>query len=568
VQALRSTKSALHRSSRPLVLGIFALTISCAVPTAEAEPWIALATMDSDVWAHARALEGTAPASCARIRVVCTNESGVCSAGPIVRSGEAFHTTVDLAQGDNELVASCELRAGRSVASEPVTWRVPRELVDAMPERRPLHALPAWSERAVVYGAVPELFAAEGGLRAIEARLDVLRSIGIDTLWLSPIHPSPEGDYGYAVLDPFAVREQLGGESALRALVEAAHARRMRVLLDLVPNHLSEEHPYFAHARENGRRSPYWAYFERDADGAPTHYFDWDGLPNLDYGNAEVRGLVRSLFVHWARELDVDGFRIDAAWGVQRRAPDFFAALEGELHAIDPELLLIAEASAREPGWGAAGFAAYDWTDEVGQWAWRDAFGEDGTVDVGALRAALAGASAQTLRFLDNNDTGDRFRTRHGASAYGAASALLFALPGIPAVFTGDEVAATYAPYEQTEPLDLTGPIEATLARRIAVRRAHGALTKGALTLVETDPSVLGFVRRADDGGAPILVLVELGGQPLRARVHLAPLDRASFAGSGARDLLGERDVALRAREDALEIDLAPYEALLLEGTP
>src|SRR5262249_33836422 len=151
-------------------------------------------------------------------------------------------------------------------------------------------------------------------------------------------------------------------------------------------------------------------------------------------------------FAYWVREADVDGLRLDAAWGVHQRSPDFLAELSRALYAINPDLLLIAEASARDASLERSGFAAaYDWTEEPGHWAWGEAL-EGGPTSVPALRAALRGPAMRALRFLDNNDTGPRFRTRHGADEYSAARAMLLALPGVPAFFTGDEVGAEYSP--------------------------------------------------------------------------------------------------------------------------
>src|SRR5439155_26068164 len=113
-----------------------------------------------------------------------------------------------------------------------------------------------------------------GDLPGVVARLDYLndgseRSLGVDAIWLSPIHPSGGVDFGYDVVDYGGVDAQLGGEPALRELVDGCHARGMRVILDFVPNHSSDAHPWFVEARSS-RRSPrrdWYLWSDAAADG-------------------------------------------------------------------------------------------------------------------------------------------------------------------------------------------------------------------------------------------------------------------------------------------------------------
>ncbi|HJS20272.1 MAG TPA: alpha-amylase family glycosyl hydrolase, partial [Anaerolineales bacterium] len=177
---------------------------------------------------------------------------------------------------------------------------------------------PAWTEQAIVYGVIPFLFGSPA-FDATTERLDDLADLGINTLWLGPINQHPADDYGYAVEDYFALDPAYGTEEDFRELVEAAHARDMRVIMDFVPNHTANTHPYFRDAQQNGQDSPYWDFYDRDEQGNYTHYFEWDHLPNLNYDNPEVRQMMVEAFSYWVREFDVDGFRVDVVWGVAER---------------------------------------------------------------------------------------------------------------------------------------------------------------------------------------------------------------------------------------------------------
>src|SRR5205085_1544352 len=117
------------------------------------------------------------------------------------------------------------------------------------------HDHPAWIDRAVVYGVIPGLFG-NRGLADVTTRLDQLSDLGVTTLWLAPITDSPPGDFGYAVTAYFRLRPDLGGGEELRALIRAAHARGMRVIIDFVANHLSDQHAYFTDTIAWARYSP------------------------------------------------------------------------------------------------------------------------------------------------------------------------------------------------------------------------------------------------------------------------------------------------------------------------
>ena len=177
------------------------------------------------------------------------------------------------------------------------------------------------------------------------------------------------------------------------------------------PEPLRHEHPYFQHALQHGKASPYYDFYDRDDQGNYTYYFNWTHLPNLNYDNPQVRRWMAEALSYWIREFDVDGYRVDAIWGVKQRRPDFWPEMRAELQRIKPDILLIAEASARDPYYVQQGFdAAYDWTDELGHWAWENVF-EEPTGIAQRLHAALTndgkgyGPDSLIFRFLNNNDT-------------------------------------------------------------------------------------------------------------------------------------------------------------------
>lgn len=428
---------------------------------------------------------------------------------------------------------------------------------------------PEWHRSAVVYGVVPPRFGDEP-LEAVAARLDDLRDLGVDALWLAPVQPTDDpGHVSYAVTDYFGLRPDFGTPEDLRTLVREAHARGIRVLLDFVPNHTSAAHPHHRDAEARGRASPYHAWYDRDARGRATHYFDWAHLKNLDYRNRAVREMMKDAFAYWVREFDVDGFRVDAAWGIRRRAPGFWAELDRHLADVKPGVFLLAEASARDGFYVRNGFeAAYDWTGELGRWAWEEAFRDPSRIGP-ALDAALAPGPTpmhRVARFLNNNDTGSRFVTRHGAGATRVAAVLQHALPGIALLYTGDEVGAEFQPYEDGPPISWADPhgLRPLYRRLAALREELPALRRGGLRRVRVrdHPSAYAFLRDAG-GSERALVVLNFGGA---ARVRLELPDAGPLP---TWDALGERAGAVRrvGPRDA-EVDMGAQEALVLVPAP
>jgi alpha-glucosidase len=193
----------------------------------------------------------------------------------------------------------------------------------------------AWWKEAVFYQVYPRSFAdgnadGIGDLPGIIGRLDHLADLGVDAIWLSPHYPSPQVDLGYDVTDYVGVDPLYGTLDDFRRLLDAAHARGIRVVIDLVLNHTSIDHPWFRESRasrDSARRDWYvwqeappnnWmSYFggsawEPDSTTGDCYYhFFLPQQPDLNYRNPEVRHAIRDVMRFWL-DLGVDGFRLDA----------------------------------------------------------------------------------------------------------------------------------------------------------------------------------------------------------------------------------------------------------------
>jgi cyclomaltodextrinase len=487
------------------------------------------------------------------------------SAGPLVglpADGKRVDLRRPAADGEYYVTLRVTDTLGR-VDESTATFRVMNGTPEAVNLERDQTA---WIDAAVIYGIAPLRFGPHG-LSDVTARLDELSALGVTTLWLAPITAAPPGDFGYAVTDHFQVRPSVGGEAELRVLINAAHARGLRVIVDLVPNHLSEEHSYYIDVMSRARASPYFSFFARSADGTATHYFDWRNLKNLNYENQEVERLIIEASVYWVREFDIDGFRVDAAWGPTERAPQFWPRWRAELKRIKPDLLLLAEASARDPYYFYNGFdAAYDWTEKLGEWAWKAAFENE---SVRQLRAAIGdrGPGAPLVfRFLNNNDTGPRFSTRYGIARTRIAVAMLLTLPGLPGLYTGEEVGASFEPYREEAPIAWDDPdqLRGWYTRLLELRRRHPTLRSRELRLLDLDPAdqVLAYVRPAKAPDRTIMVLLNYGAT--QAEVTIPENMMRSLSPNGKLiDLLHGKPLSLSYNS---RVTLRSYGVRVLQG--
>jgi glycosidase len=226
-----------------------------------------------------------------------------------------------------------------------------------------------WWQTGVIYQIYPRSFQDTNGdgigdLKGIERRLDYLASLGIDAIWISPIYPSPMADFGYDVADYCGVDSRFGALADFDDLLAQTHARGLKVLLDFVPNHTSDRHPWFVESRSSRDHPKRDWYIWRDAapDGGPPNNWisdfggsawEWDEATrqyyyhaflkeqaDLNWRNPAVQAAMYDVMRFWF-DRGVDGFRIDVLWHMVKAAdfPDnppnpAFQPGMGEMHRV------------------------------------------------------------------------------------------------------------------------------------------------------------------------------------------------------------------------------------------
>ena len=303
----------------------------------------------------------------------------------------------------------------------------------------PMNQHPEWSYGAVLYEMNVRQLTPEGTLRAAAARLEFLRDLGVDAVWLMPIYPIGEknrkgtlGSY-YSIRDYCAVNPELGTMDDFDDFVAEAHRLGMKVLMDWVANHTSRDARWIA-----GKPA---SWYERDASGEPAVPWDWTDTAKLDYANRDVWEAQAAAMEFWIARHAVDGFRCDMAMLVPIGFWQYAAA---RLRRVKPDLFLLAEAEQRNLFDDGVFDACYGWEmhhllNDVAQQRVR----------VTALRDWLRAdrgrypRSAMRLAFTSNHDenswNGSEF-ARMGA-ARGIMAAFTFVVPGgLPLIYTGQEV--------------------------------------------------------------------------------------------------------------------------------
>src|ERR1700681_1051961 len=204
------------------------------------------------------------------------------------------------------------------------------------------HAAISWWQKGILYQVYPRSFQDSNGdgigdLPGITRRLLYLRDLGVDAIWLSPIFPSPMADFGYDISNYLDVDPIFGTLDDFDTLVAAAHAAGLKIILDLVPNHTSDRHPWFLESRRS-REDPkrdWYVWREPAADGGPPNNWmsefggsawEYDAAtkqyyyhaflaqqPDLNWRNPAVRQAIYDVMRFWLRK-GVDGFRVDVLW--------------------------------------------------------------------------------------------------------------------------------------------------------------------------------------------------------------------------------------------------------------
>ncbi|MBN2806242.1 MAG: alpha-glucosidase C-terminal domain-containing protein [Prolixibacteraceae bacterium] len=373
----------------------------------------------------------------------------------------------------------------------------------------PLQKLPETSD-VVMYEVNLRAFSNEGTLDGVSKRLDSIKALGANVVWLMPIHPiGEEKGVGspYCIRDYKAVNPEFGKLTDLRELVDKAHTLGLAVILDWVGNHTAWDHPWINNI----------GWYTTDASGNIVEANGWTDVADLNFNNHDMRAAMTDAMQYWLDSANVDGFRCDYADGVP---VDFWTnALTSLRGSVDRQLLFFAEGTRKENF--SAGFDL--------NFGWSVYGSIKGIIAENKAASGLFSAHERDyqsvptgkhmLHFITNHDdnawdnTPDKlFLSQRGAMAAFVSSTFV---GGVPLLYNGQEIGYPYKlSFFTKTPINwsLNPGITTEYKKLLQIRHESEAIRKGTLKQF-TSTDVVAFQRIAGD--ETVLVLVNVRNRQL-----------------------------------------------------
>ncbi len=421
---------------------------------------------------------------------------------------------------------------------------------------------PDWVKGAVIYEIFLRNFTPEGTFKAAQAKLADLKALGVNTIWLMPIHPigkeKRKGSLGspYSVKDYFEINPEHGTKADFKNFVNAAHELGLKVIMDFVGNHTAWDCPLVKAHPE---------YYMKDKKGniVPPNP-EWFDVAQLDYKNPDVRTYFANVLKTWLKDYDVDGFRCAVAEAIPS---DFWQTTIAELRQQKPDLLMLAESTL--PEHHTVGFdLTYSWN--VYDVVLEIVSGKKSAQHLDEILTTEEKVFAKgslRLRFNSNHDRvlehGAPIEAFAGLDGAKATAALMFTLGGygtirsVPLFYNGDEVG-----YNKRTSLFEKDPIvwttehaqafETFYRNLIWLRTTQRAIVDGTMEKIKSsnDEAVYAFTRTCDDN--KVLIAINLRNIVFNGYLRLEP-NRTLY------DFF-ESDRQFATKDGNLKLTLNPFE--------
>jgi cyclomaltodextrinase len=350
---------------------------------------------------------------------------------------------------------------------------------------------PRWAQEARVYFLFPKAFTSAGTLNAAKLRLQYIKDLGFNVIWLMPVmknaYPIDNGvGPGYNIVDFYNIAPEYGTNQDMKDFISNAHDLGIKVILDVTPNHTSRFHPWSLDAHTYKQNSFYWNWYEHNkitentnglGDCLDSDNFNYycgfsDQLLNYNWLDDDARAEMINVYKYWIKEFGVDGYRFDVYWGPHRRYGERYMgqSVRKALKHIKPDILLLAEDDGTGSGTETI-YADYAFIDVRG--------GVDASYDFKLYRNAIVnfgfsptaitnlhneiynsgfypGENSLYMRFMESQDEDRIFYTDPNPSSYYNSdpttafrktipmASVIFTAPGFPMLWNGQEVGWGY----------------------------------------------------------------------------------------------------------------------------
>ena len=416
---------------------------------------------------------------------------------------------------------------------------------------------PEWSYNATIYELNTRQFTEEGTFAAAEKKLQELKELGIEIVWVMPIHPIGEknrkGELGsyYAIKDYKGVNPEFGDLEDFKSFVNRAHELEMKVIIDWVANHTAWDHPWTETNPE---------YYNRDEDGnfqPPVE--DWSDVIDLNYENPDVWAAMIDALEYWVREADIDGYRCDVASMVPT---DFWNEARMRLDEIKPVFML---AEAEKPEHHNQAFdMSYAWSmhhvmnkvasDEM------EVYHIDSTLRANRARFP---EHAFRMQFTSNHDenswNGTVFeRLGDGAKTFAVLSATM---EGMPLIYNGQEVGMDKRlEFFDKDPIEWKeSDFRPFYTQLMHLKQDHPALRNGTrgepMERISTSDTTSVYAFSRGEAGEKVVVFLNFSGEQVSFEA-----EHSTLSGTYER-LFGGEEVTL---EDMESLTLEPWEYRVL----
>jgi len=377
-----------------------------------------------------------------------------------------------------------------------------------------------------------------GDLRGIIEKLPYLQKLGVTGLYLTPVFESPS-THKYDTTDYMKIDPSFGDTQALRELVQKAHAAGMKVMLDAVFNHIGARHPFWQDVLKKQAKSKYKDYFHIQSFPVLAHYEDRNAInyetfahvanmPKWNTENPDARQYLIDAALHWIRECDIDGWRLDVSDEVSF---DFWRQMRTAVNAVKPDFYLLGEVWHDPSKWINGGYFDAVMNYRFG-YLIRDFFihgtlaADEFAEGIFARLAMFADLHGrQQFNLLDSHDT-MRILSQAGGNKLAVMNAFLFMylMQGAPCIYYGTEVGMTQVcegdPGQRApmiwDAARQDGELHAFITQLIALRKQYNALVQTAQIDYVRNGKVSRWTLCCADTGAELAIVYNGGGRAVR----------------------------------------------------